>query len=257
MQRREGVVRAGRAGSRRRTGPGSAVDSIVMSSSADSPVARLNRLGDTVIVLPAGASPRCRSAAGRRSRWSPRVSSSAAPGMHRRVDRRQVEVDGVERVGAQRGSCRRRLASNVRPGLLGDVEVDAAGAHVERIGRRRQVLLDDVGRRRRHQRRLDLARRPRTGAAPSSGSPSRRCAATTSTCRRSPGRTRLAGRRATPSSVGTGVCPARICTPGAVMSGLMKSPAGPRDENAAITSPSPSRLHAGGERRRRRRGWRS
>src|SRR5438034_3875382 len=34
-----------------------------------------------------------------------------------------------------------------------------------------------------------------------------------------------------------GVMPARICTPGAVTSGLMKSPTGPRDENAAITSP--------------------
>jgi hypothetical protein len=33
------------------------------------------------------------------------------------------------------------------------------------------------------------------------------------------------------------VVPARICTPGAVTSGLMKSPSGPRDENDAITSP--------------------
>ena len=39
---------------------------------------------------------------------------------------------------------------------------------------------------------------------------------------------------------GTGVWPARICTPGAVTSGLMNSPPGPRDENAAITSPWPS-----------------
>ena len=41
---------------------------------------------------------------------------------------------------------------------------------------------------------------------------------------------------------GVGVWPARICTPGAVMSGLMNRPPGPRDEKAAITSPSPSRF---------------
>ena len=35
----------------------------------------------------------------------------------------------------------------------------------------------------------------------------------------------------------TGVLPARICTPGAVMSGLRNWPPGPRDENAAMTSP--------------------
>src|SRR5438094_3148831 len=35
---------------------------------------------------------------------------------------------------------------------------------------------------------------------------------------------------------GSGVMPARTWIPGAVMSGLMKSPVGPRDENAAITS---------------------
>ena len=40
---------------------------------------------------------------------------------------------------------------------------------------------------------------------------------------------------------GVGEAPARICTPGAVMSGLMKWPPGPRDEKAAITSPWPSR----------------
>ena len=36
-----------------------------------------------------------------------------------------------------------------------------------------------------------------------------------------------------------GVLAARICTPGAVISGLMTRPAGPRDENAAMTSPWP------------------
>src|SRR3954462_15780376 len=35
---------------------------------------------------------------------------------------------------------------------------------------------------------------------------------------------------------GCGVMPARTWIPGAVMSGLMKSPVGPRDENDAITS---------------------
>jgi hypothetical protein len=40
---------------------------------------------------------------------------------------------------------------------------------------------------------------------------------------------------------GVGVCPARICTPGAVTSGLMNRPAGPREENAAITSAVPVR----------------
>ena len=42
--------------------------------------------------------------------------------------------------------------------------------------------------------------------------------------------------------------PARIWTPGAVTSGLMNSPAGPRDEKAAMTSPWPSCDCAGGER---------
>ena len=41
-------------------------------------------------------------------------------------------------------------------------------------------------------------------------------------------------------SSGVGVMPARIWTPGAVMSGLMTRPAGPRDEKAAMTSPWPS-----------------
>ena len=39
------------------------------------------------------------------------------------------------------------------------------------------------------------------------------------------------------TSMGVGVLPARICTPGAVMSGLMNCPAGPREENEAMTSP--------------------
>jgi hypothetical protein len=38
-----------------------------------------------------------------------------------------------------------------------------------------------------------------------------------------------------------GESPARICTPGPVTSGLMKLPPGPREENAAITSPCPLR----------------
>src|SRR5690349_18845515 len=38
---------------------------------------------------------------------------------------------------------------------------------------------------------------------------------------------------------GVGVLPARIWTPGAVTSGLMYRPPGPRDENAAMTSPVP------------------
>src|SRR3954451_20601950 len=38
-------------------------------------------------------------------------------------------------------------------------------------------------------------------------------------------------------SIGVGVLPARICTPGAVMSGLRKSPIGPRELNDAMTSP--------------------
>ncbi len=43
------------------------------------------------------------------------------------------------------------------------------------------------------------------------------------------------------TSVGVGVLPARICTPGAVMSGFRKpSPPGPREENAAMTSPWPT-----------------
>src|SRR3989304_8537511 len=37
---------------------------------------------------------------------------------------------------------------------------------------------------------------------------------------------------------GVGVLAARICTPGAVASGLIQPPAGPRDENAAIMSPA-------------------
>ena len=36
--------------------------------------------------------------------------------------------------------------------------------------------------------------------------------------------------------VGCGVQPASTCTPGAVTSGLIQSPVGPRDENDAITS---------------------
>ena len=40
-------------------------------------------------------------------------------------------------------------------------------------------------------------------------------------------------------SSGVGVWPARICTPGAVMSGLMNWPPGPREEKLAITSPVP------------------
>ena len=39
------------------------------------------------------------------------------------------------------------------------------------------------------------------------------------------------------TSVGTGVLPPRIWRPGAVMSGLMKSVPGPRDENVVMTSP--------------------
>ena len=39
------------------------------------------------------------------------------------------------------------------------------------------------------------------------------------------------------TSVGVGVLPARIWTPGAVTSGLRNSPTGPRELNAAITSP--------------------
>src|SRR5580765_1258733 len=35
---------------------------------------------------------------------------------------------------------------------------------------------------------------------------------------------------------GCGVMPASTCTPGAVMSGLIQSPVGPRDEKEAITS---------------------
>ena len=41
---------------------------------------------------------------------------------------------------------------------------------------------------------------------------------------------------------GVGLLPARICTPGAVTSGLMMSaaaPSGPRDENTAISRASP------------------
>ncbi len=38
-------------------------------------------------------------------------------------------------------------------------------------------------------------------------------------------------------SSGVGVLPARIWTPGAVTSGLIPKPPGPRDEKAAITSP--------------------
>jgi hypothetical protein len=37
--------------------------------------------------------------------------------------------------------------------------------------------------------------------------------------------------------IGCGVMPAITWMPGAVMSGLMKSPTGPRDENVAITLP--------------------
>jgi hypothetical protein len=39
--------------------------------------------------------------------------------------------------------------------------------------------------------------------------------------------------------VGCGVIPASTCTPGAVTSGLIQSPSGPRDENAAIMSATP------------------
>ena len=53
-----------------------------------------------------------------------------------------------------------------------------------------------------HQRRLDLARRPRSDARRSRGSRRPRRAATTSTCRRSPGSTRLAGRSTIDSGVG-------------------------------------------------------
>src|SRR3954464_13045719 len=38
---------------------------------------------------------------------------------------------------------------------------------------------------------------------------------------------------------GWGVVPARTCTPGAVTSGLIQSPSGPRDENEAIMSACP------------------
>src|SRR5690606_25046022 len=39
------------------------------------------------------------------------------------------------------------------------------------------------------------------------------------------------------TSTGVGVVPAMTCTPGAVMSGFRKSPTGPRELNAAMTSP--------------------
>src|SRR4029453_2723079 len=43
-------------------------------------------------------------------------------------------------------------------------------------------------------------------------------------------------------TAGVGVCPARIWAPGAVMSGLMKFPPGPREEKLVMVSPVPMTL---------------
>src|SRR3954451_19753116 len=46
------------------------------------------------------------------------------------------------------------------------------------------------------------------------------------------------GPEATEPGAGSGVLPARISMPGAVMSGLTQSPSGPREENVVMTSPA-------------------
>ena len=219
-----------RGGSRRSAARRSAcVDSmVIVERRRTRPAPRLNCRGDDRdrrcrrapsvldVVAAAGWPRHVRRGPGRR-RAGPACTGALIDGM--------LRCDGVDRVGRRARPCRSAVSSNVRPGLPAVVEVDAAGADVERIGRRDQVLLDDVGGRRRHQRRLDLARASSPGAAALSRMRRRRrCAATTSTCRRSPGSTRRAGRSATLS--GVGVWPARICTPGAVMSGLMNVAAG-------------------------------
>ena len=115
--------------------------------------------------------------------------------------------------------------------------------------------LTHVGDRRGHQRRLDLPGRP---VGCSALQQDRRAGDVRRRHRGAGDGLEVLARRARRRcSSGVGVLPARICTPGAVMSGLMNEPAGPREENAAMTSPWPLAFVAGGERRRRRPGGRS
>ena len=135
---------------------------------------------------------------------------------------------------ADRWNCvRGDVEGQARVAGLG--QVDPTAAEVERVGRRVEVLLDHRGLRGRLQGGLDLTRRPVRVQGDAAAPRTRRCAGTTSRCRRWPGSTRRSGPLAMLS--GVGVLPARICTPGAVTSGLSQLPPGPRDENAAITSP--------------------
>ena len=119
----------------------------------------------------------------------------------------------------------------------GPLDREPARAGVEGIEGRRPVLVDELpGRGERHERRLDLPRRPARVERPHQRRRAGDVRARHRRPLRSPGRAR-------PRGVGgvdrSGVLPARICTPGAVMSGL-PTPSSwsgpPRELKAAIRS---------------------
>ena len=159
---------------------------------------------------------------------------------------RRVRTPEVTRIRLEIG--RGRVERDRDVGRLLDRE--PARPRVEGIEGRRPVLVEELLRRgERHERRLDLARRRSSGGAPAPALPRPRRAGSTSTSPGSPGRAR---RRASVDVPASGVLPARICTPGAVMSGLLDAEqlgGPPRELKGAIRSPCTAPSPPGRERR--------
>ena len=138
-----------------------------------------------------------------------------------RVDAWEVEVQPAERV-ARAGKVVGRRYIERHQRRQGSVGTDRSRATIERCGGRGAVLLEDALQRGRHQRGLDLTGRPVRVCRLDEGRDARRVRARHRRALRWPGRAprrACSGRR----RPGSGVMPARICTPGAVTSGLRKS----------------------------------
>ncbi len=161
--------------------------------SAVSPGASVMVAGLTETVAPAGA---VASRVPRRRRRR-RALDLAGPGAARPA----VVVGEARQVQRLRVAARERVGVRVvavglvedEPGSAGAAQLDPAAAHVERVGGRRAVLLEDAvslgavaGKRRErcgHQRRTDLVRRPGRMQRADRVAAARRRAGSTSRCR--------------------------------------------------------------------------